>query len=46
MDTETISVFRFVFIDSLIVSASQEAGGHAISHRKPSSYIWVAISVD
>ena len=33
-DTETISAFRFVFIDSLIVSASQVAGDHANSRQK------------
>ena len=31
---ETIFAFLFVFIDSLIVSASQDAGGHAISRQK------------
>ena len=33
-DIETIFAFLFVFIDSLIVSASQDAGGHAISRQK------------
>ena len=33
-DIETIFAFLFVFIDSLIVSASQDAGGHAISRHK------------
>ena len=33
-DTETISAFRFVFIDSLIVSASQVAGDHENSRQK------------
>ena len=30
MDTETISAFLFRLIDSLVVSASQDAGGYAI----------------
>ena len=35
-DIETIFAFLFVFIDSLIVSASQDAGGHAIfRHKNP-----------
>ena len=47
MDTEAISAFCFVFIDSLVVSASHEVGGHVISHqKKPLSCIWVAIPVD
>ena len=29
-DTETISAFLFCFIDSLVVSASQDGGGEAI----------------
>ena len=33
-DIETIFAFLFVFIDSLIVWASQDAGGHAISRQK------------
>ena len=33
-DTETISVFRLVFIDCFTVSALQDAGGHAISRQK------------
>ena len=33
-DIETIFAFLFVFIESLIVSASQDAGGHAISRHK------------
>ena len=38
-DTETISAFRFVFIDSSI--ASQVAGDYAISRQKKnSSCIW------
>ena len=32
-DTETISASRFIFIDSLVVSALQDAGGYAISHK-------------
>ena len=32
MDTEQLSVF--VFIDSLVVSASQDAGGYPISRQK------------
>ena len=32
-DTERISAFRFVFIDSLVVSALQDAGGYAISRQ-------------
>ena len=32
-DTEKISAFRFVFIDSLVVSALQDAGGYAISRQ-------------
>ena len=35
-DIETIFAFLFVFIDSLFVSASQDAGGHAIfRHKNP-----------
>ena len=35
-DIETTFAFLFVFIDSLIVSASQDAGGHAIfRHKNP-----------
>ena len=33
-DTETISVFRLVVIDCFIISALQDAGGHAISRQK------------
>ena len=33
-DTETMSAFRFEFIDFLIVSTSHNASGHAISRRK------------
>ena len=45
MDTEQLSVF--VFIDSLVVSASQDAGGYPISRqKKTASCIWVAIPVD
>ena len=35
MDTETIFAFYsvFVFIDSLVVYASQEAGGHTLSRQ-------------
>ena len=33
MDTETISAFRFRFIDSLAVSALQDACGYAISRQ-------------
>ena len=33
-DTETISVFRLVFIDCFIVSALQDAVGHAIFRQK------------
>ena len=36
----------FVFIDSLVASASQDAGGYAISVKITSSYIWVAIPVE
>ena len=36
----------FVFIDSLVVSASQDAGGYAISRQENSSCIQVAIPVD
>ena len=36
----------FVLIDSLVVSASQDAGGYAISVKITSSYIWVAIPVE
>ena len=43
-DTETISLFVFVLIDSLIVSASQDAGGHTISRQKTSSCISVTIT--
>ena len=40
-DTETMSAFRFEFIDFLIVSTSHNASGHAISRRKKtSSCIW------
>ena len=39
-DTETTSAFRFEFIDFLIVSASHDASGHAISRQKFSSCIW------
>ena len=48
MTIKTIPAFDFVFIDSLheIVSASQDAGGHAISRQKVLSCIWVAIPVD
>ena len=37
-----------VFIDSLVVSASQDAGGYAISRQNNlvSNCIWVAIPVD
>ena len=37
-----------VFIDSLVVSASQDAGGYAISRRNNlvSNCIWVVIPVD
>ena len=38
-------LFVFVFIDSLVVSASQDAGGYAISRQVTSSCIWVAIPV-
>ena len=38
---------KFVdFIDSLVVSASQDAGGNAISRQNNLSYIWVAIPVE
>ena len=33
-DTETMSAFRFEFIDFLVVSTSHNASGHAISRRK------------
>ena len=33
MDTETSSATVFVFIDSLAVSASHDAGGYAICRR-------------
>ena len=33
-DTETISIFRLVFIDCFIIPALQDAGGHAISRPK------------
>ena len=39
-DTETTSAFRFEFIDFLIVSASHDASGHAISRQKFLSCIW------
>ena len=39
-DTETTSAFRFEFIDFLIVSASHDASGNAISRQKFSSCIW------
>ena len=42
MDTETISAFWFVFIDSLVVSASHEVGGHAISRQKNT---WIAFEL-
>ena len=49
-DTQTISAFRFRlywFIDSLVVSALQDAGSNAISRKKITlSCIWVAIPVD
>ena len=35
----------FVFVDSLVVSASQHAGGYKITRQKSSSCIWVAIPV-
>ena len=38
-DTETTSAFRFEFTDFLIVSASHDASGHAISRQKFSSCI-------
>ena len=44
MDTETISTFCFVFIDSLVVSASHKEGGPVISCKKKTP--WVAIPVD
>ena len=34
MDTETISAFCFVFIDSLVVSSSHKEGGPVISCQK------------
>ena len=38
---------KFVdFIDSLVVSASQDAGGNEISRQNNLSYIWVAIPVE
>ena len=33
-NTDTISAFHFVVVDSLIASASQDAVGHAISRQK------------
>ena len=33
MDAETIAVSVFVFIDSSVVSALQDAGGYAISRQ-------------
>ena len=39
-DTETTSAFRFEFIDFLIVSASHDESGHAISRQKFLSCIW------
>ena len=36
----------FVFIDSLVVSASQDAADYAISAKINTSCIWVAIPVD
>ena len=36
----------FVFIDCLIVSASQDAGGFAISRQNNLELHWVAIPVD
>ena len=31
MDTETISAFVFIFVDSFVVCALQDLGGYAIS---------------
>ena len=45
-DIEAIFPFHFVFIGSLIVSASEDPVGHAIPRQNISSCIWVTIPVD
>ena len=46
MDTETISAFVFIFVDSFVVCALQDLGGYAIPAKITSSCIWVAIPVN
>ena len=45
MDTETISAFRVVFIDSLAASVLQDRVAMRFPAKITSSYIWVAIPV-